>query len=37
MVEPPRPHASGNHQVEVVVVVAGDGEIPHPAVIDNRD
>jgi hypothetical protein len=23
--------------VEVVVVVAGDGQVPHPAVVDGRD
>jgi hypothetical protein len=27
---------TGNH-VEVVVVVAGDGEVPHPAVVIGRD
>jgi len=27
----------GNCHVEVVVVVAGDGEVPHPAVMIDRD
>jgi hypothetical protein len=25
---------AGRQHVEVVVVVAGDGEVPHPAVVD---
>jgi hypothetical protein len=27
----------GNCHVEVVVVVPGDGEVPHPAVMDDGD
>src|SRR3984957_2935580 len=27
----------GNAHVEVVVVVAGDGEVPHPSVVGGRD
>jgi hypothetical protein len=39
---PRRPGASGGKDgggldIEVVVVVAGDGEVPHPAVVDGRD
>jgi hypothetical protein len=29
--------ALGRHNVEVVVVVAGDGEVPHPPLVDLRN
>jgi hypothetical protein len=27
----------GSLNIEIVVVVAGDAEVPHPAVMDGRD
>jgi hypothetical protein len=29
--------SSGSLNIEIVVVVAGDAEVPHPAVMDGRD
>ena len=31
------PERTRREYVEVVVVVTGDGEVPHPAVVDLRD